>query len=123
MIEIIIVNATFDDDAAARWTATSSDVAGLHLTADTWAQLVERLPGAVHERLDRSPGSRRRELSIEIVLHASLNVTVGAPAKYHVGHSTGPARTELGGFSTPTDVALGSVHSPARSCGQVRLSH
>jgi hypothetical protein len=100
MTEIIIVFAAFDADRGP-WIATSDDVAGLRVTADSWAHLVERLPAAVHERLS-STSWRRREIAIEVLLHASLNVTVGAPTKYHVGLSTGPARL-------PSTAALDSV--------------
>jgi hypothetical protein len=90
MSEIIIVTAAFDA-ADSQWVATSRDAAGLRLTAESWTQLVERLPAAVHERLSPTSG-RRREVSIEVILHTSLNVTVEAPTKYHIGHSMGPAR-------------------------------
>jgi predicted RNase H-like HicB family nuclease len=42
----VIVRADWDDEAWV-WVATSSDIDGLAIEADTFEKLVERVPGAV----------------------------------------------------------------------------
>lgn len=47
----IIVRADFDDDAGV-WVATSTDIEGLALEADTFEKLLERVPGAIEDLIE-----------------------------------------------------------------------
>ncbi|KFI26978.1 hypothetical protein CDV50_11015 [Haematobacter massiliensis] len=42
------------NDAAGVWTATSGDIAGLRLSAHSFGELQERLPGVLRSLLARS---------------------------------------------------------------------
>ena len=76
MPSIIVVKATFDEEAEV-WITASPDVPGLHLEADTLEALREKLPGALADLLepaDDDEGDDRVEIPVELIAHASARV-------------------------------------------------
>jgi hypothetical protein len=58
----LTVNADWDPEAGV-WYITSSNLPGLHIEADTYIQLYEKLPGAIEDLLE---GRGEREVLFEV---------------------------------------------------------
>ena len=55
MPSIILVKATFDEEAGV-WFTESADAAGLHIEAETLESLRDKLPSAIADLLDANAG-------------------------------------------------------------------
>jgi hypothetical protein len=80
MPSIIVVKATFDDEAQV-WFTESADLPGLRIEAETLEQVQEKLPGAILDLLevcDGEDGSDFRDVPVELIAHASSRVRVRA---------------------------------------------
>ena len=82
MPSIIVVKATFDDEAGV-WVTESVDLPGLRLEAESVDQLQQKLPGAIVDLLETSDGDERSDwidVPVELIAHASSRVRVRAGA-------------------------------------------
>ena len=83
MRSIIVVKATFDDEAQV-WFTESSDLPGLRLEAESFERLQARLPGAILDLLEDADedGDERDgfDIPVEIIAHASTRVRLRADA-------------------------------------------
>jgi hypothetical protein len=82
MPSIIVVKATFDDEARV-WFTESADLPGLRIEAETFEQLQEKLPCAILDLLEADEddeGGDRRDVPIELIAHASSRVSLRAEA-------------------------------------------
>jgi predicted RNase H-like HicB family nuclease len=61
------------------WTATSEDVAGLHVQADTYEELLDIVPDLVGELLTINGGrlAEQNEIPLEILAHYQSTVHIG----------------------------------------------
>ena len=59
------------------WTASSEDVAGLHVQTDTYEELLNIVPSLVEELLTLNDGSLSSEIPLEISSHYKSYVHLG----------------------------------------------
>ena len=98
MADLMIVTARYDDSAQL-WLAASDDLGGQFLQATSWKTLVDQVPGAMAKLLPRGIFSPAIDIFIEVIAHSSTHLD---------------QRSE--------DLGPGTIHNPARSCGQDRMS-
>jgi hypothetical protein len=82
MRHMIIVKATFDDEASV-WFTESSDVPGLRIEAATFDELMAKLPGAILDLMDECDddgGEDCCDVPVELIAHASSRVRIRAVA-------------------------------------------
>jgi len=72
MSRAITVNARWDDDAAV-WLATSDDVPGLVVEADTWASMIEEVKLVLPDLLELG-GQSNGSLSVTFKAEEHLDV-------------------------------------------------
>jgi uncharacterized protein DUF1902 len=84
----ITINARWDDEAGV-WLATSNDVAGLVVEADTWPAMIEEVRLVLPELLEVS-GQASDELSLifKAEEHLDLASTDGRTLSRHRGQSS-----------------------------------
>lgn len=82
MQNLIVVKATFDEDAGV-WFTESADVPGLHIEAASVEELNAKLPGALRDLLESSDGSGggvEFDVPVELIAHASSRIRIRADA-------------------------------------------
>jgi hypothetical protein len=80
MSSLIVVKATFDEEAGV-WFTESSDLPGLRLEGASVDELVRKLPGAVLDLLEAGGDAPTSgEVPIELIAHASTRVRLGMAA-------------------------------------------
>jgi hypothetical protein len=77
MPSIIVVKATFDDEAHV-WFTESVDLPGLRIEGDTLEQVQAKLPGAIQDLLEGEGGDGGHDVPVELIAHASSRVRLGA---------------------------------------------
>jgi uncharacterized protein DUF1902 len=80
MPSIIVVKATFDEEAQV-WFTESADLPGLRIEADTLEHIQQKLPGAILDLLqacDDDDGQDGYDVPVELIAHASSRVRVRA---------------------------------------------
>jgi hypothetical protein len=73
MSRSINIDARWDDDAGV-WIATSDDVAGLVVEADTWPSLIDEVKLVLPDLLELS-GQRTDDVSLTFKAEAHLDLT------------------------------------------------
>jgi hypothetical protein len=80
MPSLIVVKATFDDEARV-WHTESVDLPGLRIEADSLEGLQSKLPGAIADLLeDEDGGEHYFDVPVELIAHASTRVRVRSAA-------------------------------------------
>jgi hypothetical protein len=80
MSRVIVVKATYDDEAGV-WFTESADIHGLRIEATTLEALIKRIPGAIQDLLaDNGDGENDRDVPIELIAHASTRVRLATAA-------------------------------------------
>lgn len=77
--QTIKVVAEWDDEAGV-WVATSDDICGLAIEADTVEALKDKLPGALCDLLEMNGPARRPGQECAIDFHARASVKLPAVA-------------------------------------------
>ncbi len=77
MPSIIVVKATFDDEAQV-WFTESADLPGLRIEGDTLEQIQAQLPGAIQDLLEVEGGGDGYDVPVELIAHASTRVRLHA---------------------------------------------
>ena len=82
MPSIIVVKATFDEEAQV-WFTESADLPGLRIEADTLEHIQQQLPGAIMDLLEACEGGDGEggyDVPVELIAHASSRVRFRADA-------------------------------------------
>ncbi|MBN9010980.1 MAG: DUF1902 domain-containing protein [Rhizobiales bacterium] len=78
--QLIVVKAARDGEARV-WFVESSDLSGLNAEADTFEELIEKIPAAMQDLIEESGSSEYSgDLPIEVVAHAGTRIRLPAAA-------------------------------------------